>query len=552
MSEGQSYYLVASDPDGLNNIFQAIAVETGGSSIKLGENTTVNDTVTPYFSVPENATDVKVQTAAYQGDGNFADPVDATGVTATIDGDKLTVNGFDYSANWVGYRTESDGVTKTPRGQKLIITFTVPVKPLYLGGSKTVTNGEDSGLYESSTATDPVRRYDVPDVNVPLKAVEPTMEDQHIYLTQDADVLSNLISATTEFNVGDQKATFAQLFDGVNNANTDVSFTLKDSDGNVIGTYTVEHGKTTGSWSWGENPPALTGDQYTLSSCVQDIADASNKKEVAVAMSIFVYKPEMTFHDQSKFYGEEIIFPEPTDIVWKSGDKVADTAKMGAAPALTITQDRGSNTKAVGGKEYVVVKQDFPVSTKIEIGGQDMTDFLFSAGKIKRACDTDASHDTATKAETFVVHVQTTSMTVTKKVDGLFANMSRDFGFEVTFSHPAIELDPMTFSLKHNGSKEITGLPVGAEVTVKETPVPDKYTVSYSWEVDKTEVSTADTYTMTKDHVDVTVQNVLDSIPITGVLAGTGPALLIGLIAVLGFAAFFTTRAKKHRRYDRG
>ena len=549
LKEGQTYYTVVDSPEALDSIFQSIAQEIGGSSVTLTGDSVVNDIVTPYFTLPEGATGVELKTSAFEGEEGWGPLQDASGVTATLDGNKLHVTGFNYSDNWVGYTTQTDS-SKTPRGEKLVITFTVPVKPLYLGGSVTKTNGADSGLYENASATEPVKLYDVPDVNVPLKAVTPKMDDKHVYLTQDANVVSGLITGSTSFTIGEgtsaQTASFSELFDGVNNANVDVSFTLKDENGNVLGTYTVEHGATSGSWSWiGDTQPDLTDNKYTLSSCVQDIADASNKKEVAVAMNIFIYKPEMTFKDQSKYYGEDITYPRPTDIVWKCGDKVADPAVMeGNEPSLGITQkpkETNSTVKA-NDTEYVAVTSDFPVSVSIAVGGKDMTGLLFSEGKIKRSCDADSSHTATTASETFVVHVDTLSLTVNKHVDGLFANKSRTFEFEVTFRHPALSIDAQTFSLGDNGTKTLENLPMGVTVTINETNVPSNYTVMMN-----EEEGNPQDFTLNED-LTVEVQNVLDSIPVTGVVAGRGPELLLGLFAAITLVGFITLKTKSRRR----
>lgn len=532
-----------------NSIAETIKEESGGAATQLDQSAVVLDSVMPFFTASSAPANISLSTAEYLGGENWAAAQPEGTATASASGNKISVTGFNFSENWVGYTTDSAG--QHPRGKKLIVEFDAPTKPLYLGGSQTQTNGDDSGVYQNAQADTYLDQFALPTANVPLKTVKPKLDDKHVYLTQDADVVSNLITNSTTFVVGNgQEASFTELFDGINNANTDVSFMLKDENGNVIGTYTVPHGSTTGSWTWtGGSQPALTGDKYTLSSCVQDIADASNKAEVDAAMNIYIYKPEMTFRDQTKYYGDSITYPRPSDIVWKCGDKVADPAVMiGSEPSLGITQkpkDTASTVKA-NDTEYVAVTSDFPVSVSIAVGGQDMTSLLFQENKISRACDTDSSHTATSASDTFVVHVKTLSLTVIKHVDGLFANKTRSYDFEVSFSHPALNLSAKTFSLRDNGTQTIASLPKGATITVKENNVPALYTVMMN-EVE----GNPQNFTLNEENLTVEVQNVLESIPITGVVAGHGPEVLIAFLAALALAGFIMVKAETRRRYHR-
>ena len=46
-------------------------------------------------------------------------------------------------------------------------------------------------------------------------------------------------------------------FDGTNNAFVDVTYTVKDENGTVVGTYTVPAGSSSGTWVWSD--PASNG-----------------------------------------------------------------------------------------------------------------------------------------------------------------------------------------------------------------------------------------------------------------------------------------------------
>ena len=60
-----NYYKMANDSDSLNEIFQTISnnIQSGSATIPLDTTTIVQDTVSEYFDLPENTTDVKVYTA---------------------------------------------------------------------------------------------------------------------------------------------------------------------------------------------------------------------------------------------------------------------------------------------------------------------------------------------------------------------------------------------------------------------------------------------------------------------------------------------------------
>lgn len=65
---GGSYYLSAGDSASLNNIFQQISnqIETGGSSSTLTSEAVVKDIISPYFTLPEGATDANITLETYK------------------------------------------------------------------------------------------------------------------------------------------------------------------------------------------------------------------------------------------------------------------------------------------------------------------------------------------------------------------------------------------------------------------------------------------------------------------------------------------------------
>lgn len=243
----KSYYLTAKNADDLKNVFESISQQVGGAgNTKLTRESKLKDAVTPYFEIPADAK-VTLKTAKCTGvnsDGTlkFINEKEITddSVTATVSRETNTVSvtGFDYSANWCGPRTDAAGST-TYSGQKLIVEFTIRPTDAFLGGNGVQTNvGTNDGIYAPGETT-PVETFDPQQVDVPVKAVNPKATDHEIYLGE-------------ETNLKDRVITDIPQLDRVNNAYVDVTYTVKDENGTVVGTYTVLAEKTSGegTWTW--------------------------------------------------------------------------------------------------------------------------------------------------------------------------------------------------------------------------------------------------------------------------------------------------------------
>lgn len=81
------------------------------------------------------------------------------GATATIDGNNVSVTGFNFSDNYVGTVTNNGIVTY--RGHKLVIRFSVKPQPGFLGGNNVPTNA-GAGVYENKDSETPVREFPSP------------------------------------------------------------------------------------------------------------------------------------------------------------------------------------------------------------------------------------------------------------------------------------------------------------------------------------------------------------------------------------------------------
>ncbi len=242
-NKNESYYLTAKTAAELENAFESINKQTGGSKTELTSTAVLQDAVTPYFEIPADAK-VTLKTADCTGvnsDGTlkFINEKEITddSVTATVSRETNTVSvtGFDYKTNWCGSRSGSYS------GKKLIVEFTIQPTADFLGGNDVQTNvGTDDGIYESSEAgKEPVERFAPQNVDVPVKAVNPEATGTEIYRGEKTDLADRVITNIPQL-------------DRVNNAYVDVTYTVTDENGQLVGTYTVPAEKTSseGTWTW--------------------------------------------------------------------------------------------------------------------------------------------------------------------------------------------------------------------------------------------------------------------------------------------------------------
>ena len=150
-SSNSNYYLTATDSESLNNVFTQIS-ENINSAVneKLDTTAVVKDTMTKYFNLPDKTTDIKVYTQNRKADGSWENRVEATGTTVKIDGQTVTVTGYDYAKNFVSETKKSDD----SYGQKLVIEFTITPDLAKLAQDEAVKvdTNTGAGLYLGETA----------------------------------------------------------------------------------------------------------------------------------------------------------------------------------------------------------------------------------------------------------------------------------------------------------------------------------------------------------------------------------------------------------------
>ena len=451
----KGYYLSASDMESLNAIFTKISEEIATPAINLDGKAVIKDVISPCFAAPTNATNIKVYTDKYNGSAFANQPEDVTStIKPQLVGDTISVTGFDFNTNFVSKEKKPNGTY----GKKLIIEFTVKPKVGFLGGNDVYTN-TNAGIYENDSAKTPIKEFERPQVNVPIKDVSVTAQDKNVYLKGEVTAAQLKENATVK--VGDVELKLNEDNYGLEAWQTeyvDITVKVKDKDNNVISTDGLKN---------------LTDDTtYTIEVTVSpkkpgtmtpEKGPAATEKTNKVTKNIYVFKPELTFKDSTAYYGDTA----PTDF---SGNKVgtekwmhdgteAVPGKMlGEKPTLDITYTPGgTNNKIIDGK---YTKQDVPVTVTVKIGTVNVnehTTFVHQNCTGKTCTLPDGYH--------FWIHVKTCQLTITKAggKDG----------------------EPYVFTVKKDGQPytEVTIVGNGSE-TIYELPV-GTYTIEentgWSW-----------------------------------------------------------------------
>ena len=474
-----SYYLSAGDSASLNNIFQRISnqIETGGAETTLSSETVVKDIISPYFTLPAGTTASGIQIDTYGCTGKTGNTYTWSGISggnggasATVNGDQVSVTGFDFSENWCGTETDANGNT-TVRGKKLVISFTVDPKSGFLGGNNVVTNAS-AGIYENGSAQTPVMTFEQPKVNVPIEDVTVTATDKNVYLL--GDVTADQLKDGASVKVGDvnldlSKANNTEKPYGLDPWQTEyvnIEVKIKDAKGNVISdkldnltedtTYTVEvtvTPKTDGSGSAGTPATVKTGQNNPA--------------------KINVFKPELTFKDSQIDLGETADYENnkaTTNFeVWKHQDAVADpTTMIGTKPTLV--------------PEYSPVAaaftRDTPVKVTVKISNNDVTghtkfvheNCTFEGCKWN---DLYAEEKSEHGNAHFIVHVKSFDLTI-KKTGTQPIDENQSFVFKVTKDDdPAFSMDVV---IQGNSSVTIKDLKPGTYTVTEETGWSWRYT----------------------------------------------------------------------------
>ena len=487
--QSPSYYLSAGDADALNDIFEKISqqIESGGSSTDLSRETVIRDIIAPAFTLPEGATADSITLETYACTGKRGDVYtwskndnNAMGARATIFGSQVSVTGFDFAENYVGTVTDN-GVVTSYRGHKLVIRFTVSPKADFLGGNNVYTN-EKAGVYENSSAINPVLTFERPEVNVPIGDVSVTATEKNVYL------LNGLTAAQLK---GGASVTVGGVSLDLSASNygleawqmeyVDISVVITDQNGNTITDFTALTADNSYSVSVTVSPkPEYTGFDKDGNLLPGTLATQQSGYDEG---TINVFKPFLTFADSEVWYGGQ--YTDYTanykSVAWKHGTDEANTETMGNAPELTL--DYATTPENAIKKGYIVVPDDIPVNVLVKIGETAIDHHVtFVHDKCEHSgCDFGTEGAVPCK---FILHVNTCSLTVQKAIaEGKLQDPDQSFIFKVHYQGIPDGEGTILPSADYNvlivgtGSRTIVGLPVGTYTVIEDTHWSWRYTL---------------------------------------------------------------------------
>lgn len=272
----QGYYMNAKNASQLNKIFEKISssIETPSTSVTLNGESILKDVISDNFTLPDNVQpgDIKVYTAPFtgkNGDEYTWGEKQPFNATVSIDGNTVNVSGFDYSSNY------AVTTSKGNRGNKLIVQIPVNIVRTF-GGNNIPSNENTSGIYDKGTM---VKAFEVPTVDAPID-YEVAGKDEWINAGEEVS-LAKLVGSASD---GD----FEYKADGKKNKFVDLIYTIKDESGKVVGTYTIEAGKTA-SDAVGTTGPLDVDTTYTVECTVKPKTDGTTKETTVESAKSHVY-----------------------------------------------------------------------------------------------------------------------------------------------------------------------------------------------------------------------------------------------------------------------
>lgn len=526
------YYLTAKDSNSLNDIFQTISDQIQHPNIVLGSETVLKDIIAPSFNIPQNTSEITVQTAARTPSGEWYEPetVSAPDVTVTIDNDNrsISVTGFDYTANFVSEVPHPNG----SYGKKLIITFTVTMREGFLGGNNVPTNGDSSGIYDGNKL---VEFFERPEVNVPIGNVSVTASEKNVYLLNGltADDLRNglrvkvgeVMLDLSEFSDSDDPQTINVIEvdeDGepvIGEDGKPVSFPIEPWQTeyvNISVDITDRNGNTITDFT------ALTADNsYSVSVTVSPKTNGegasgtrASEKNGTGSGTINVFKPVLTFADSEVWYGGQYTDYNTANyesVAWKHGETVDSSVTMEGSAPTTLKLDYATTPENAIVEGYIAVPDDIPVNVSVKIGETDIDGHVSFVHDECEHSGCDFGTEGAVPCK-FILHVNTCSLTVEKAIaeGSHLQDSDQSFIFKVSFLGITDGEDTILSPADYNvlivgtGSRTIVGLPVGSYTVSEDTKWSWRYTLDES--TDNTAVLSAKNSTAT-----VTMTNELNN-----------------------------------------
>ena len=294
-----NFYFAASNADALNDIFDTISEEISTDTTTLDGSATIVDNIPGNFTIPAEASDIKVYTAKCAGKTNGTltwesrESSTLQASSATENGKtSVSVTGFNYSDKWCGLDENND-----PHGSKLVIEFTISHNNY--GGTQPTNAGASIKDEEGKEV---------------IKVDDPTVP---VTISKPDDVFTQANEKTydgTGFDIFDEVAKKADdLANGTNNAFVDIE--VKITVDGVEHIYTIEKGRRSGTWNQTASPktsPNVKDEnkdgmpeayEYSVTITFKDAAEdstASNSTTATAKFTINYAEAKVKANDKNK------------------------------------------------------------------------------------------------------------------------------------------------------------------------------------------------------------------------------------------------------------
>lgn len=564
------YYLTAKNTADLNKIFESISESIGESTIQLDGTTQTIDKMSADFKLPNgtSSADIKVYKVPYTGKDTAGKDTFETnetkweqvtqGITVDTANDTVTVTRFDYTEDYVVVK---DG---TPQGYKLVVRIPAEYKnDAWFGGNDIASNDIGSGIYNGGSC---YGTFEVPKVNRAID-YEIAAKGQTIYVTNPANLQELL-----DYAMKDSK-TYKP--DGKNNKYVKIVYTLKDANGNEVGTFTIKAGQTAAQGTWASatgqtwNPELKDCTTYTWTCTVTP--NESDGKSLGVAGTDHDAAEETKFDgDKAKKGTVHVLYPTV-----KAADKVIYWGEsVTPADQITVEQDwtelhSNHNADTPDGTKPTITKEaefksdekgntpskDSDYNVIAKIGEKDITQLLRDHNRIvpdrkaHESCDDTTGVTDTTTANDFRIHVKVKKLTVEKIVGGNMGDTNQGFEFTGTNVYGEANL----FTLK-NGDQKDFKLKVGEEAKIIETKAAGYTTTIADDAKDKAGTASASNLTYTykvertsPDKVTVTYTNTKQINPPNGIITTIAPYAIMVVLAAGAGVYFVYSRRRRNR-----
>ena len=434
LEPGESYYLSAADSESLKDIFEKISNEIGDPKIELGIDTIIRDVIDDHFVLNGNYSNVTVQKSDKKEDGTWEDPV-SVNASVDVDGQTIDVTGIDISGHFVSDkpRTNPDNPNDAQYyGSKYVITIPIKVRDGFYGGNAVTTNTSESGVYRPGE-TEPVDAFPMPSVDVEIQ-YNFVVQHQTIYISNDPDY-SKLIDFL------ENKPGNTLYGSAKNNDYVKLVYTVKDSTGAVVGTYTIEPGAATGTWANGGGYPIKKLTEctpYEISCSVQPRYSGTVKdtKLPAQKATVHVLKPEITWKDTTKDYNAAISAEALTaenfvKVDWPVCGCIDAPAVTGTEPTLAYTFTLADNSPLPE-----TITEELHVKVAVKANNMSLTGdnvkFGWQANNAASTGCTASCVDPNSAGYQFRIHLGTGTLIINKIVSEFANNGKPVFDFKVT------------------------------------------------------------------------------------------------------------------------